>query len=81
MNFCNSIIFTGYIHGEEKNDFLKNADLLFLHTMRIMGIVYAEALAAGTPVVADTKTPWQAVEKYNCGKWVENESRHLLMQL
>ncbi len=36
------------------------------------GMVYAEALAAGTPVVASTNTPWQDVEKYNCGKWVEN---------
>ena len=35
-------------------------------------MVYAEAFAAGTPVVASTKTPWQDVEKYNCGKWVEN---------
>jgi glycosyltransferase involved in cell wall biosynthesis len=35
-------------------------------------MVYAEALAAGTPVVASKNTPWQDVEKHNCGKWVEN---------
>jgi glycosyltransferase involved in cell wall biosynthesis len=33
---------------------------------------YAEALAAGTPIVASRNTPWQEVEKHNCGKWVEN---------
>ena len=37
-------------------------------------MVYAEALAAGTPVVASTNTPWQEVEKFNCGKCVENTS-------
>ena len=36
------------------------------------GNVYIESLAAGTPIVASTNTPWQEVEEEDCGKWVAN---------
>ena len=36
------------------------------------GNVYIESLAAGTPIVASTGTPWKSVESANCGKWVDN---------
>ena len=36
------------------------------------GNVYVESLATGTPIVASKMTPWSEVEKYNCGKWIEN---------
>ncbi len=29
-------------------------------------------MAAGTPIVASTMTPWEEVEEANCGKWVDN---------
>ncbi len=63
----------GNIEGEEKIDFLKNADVFALSSHHEnFGLVYAEALAAGIPIVASKNTPWEEVEKYNCGKWVEN---------
>ncbi len=67
------VVFTGALYGKEKRDFLANADLFVLpsHTENF-GIVYAESLAAGTPIVASTNTPWQEVERAKCGKWVEN---------
>lgn len=67
------VFLIGMIEGLEKIEFLRNADVFALPSHHEnFGIVYAEALATGTPVVASTKTPWQDVEKYNCGKWVEN---------
>ena len=36
------------------------------------GIVYAESLAAGTPIIASTKTPWNEVVENDCGKWINN---------
>lgn len=37
------------------------------------GIVMAEALAAGVPVLTTTSTPWQELEEYDCGWWVKPE--------
>lgn len=66
------VFLIGHIEGAEKIKFLHNADVFALPSHHEnFGIVYAEALATGTPVVASTNTPWQDVEKYNCGKWVE----------
>ena len=57
----------------EKVSFLANADVFALASHNEnFGIVYAEALAAGTPIVASKNTPWQEVENFQCGKWVEN---------
>ena len=39
------------------------------------GIVVAEALAHGVPVVASTGTPWAKVEDEQCGLWVDNDPR------
>jgi glycosyltransferase involved in cell wall biosynthesis len=67
------VFLIGMIEGEEKIEFLRNADVFALASHHEnFGMVYAEALAAGTPVVASKNTPWQDVEKHNCGKWVEN---------
>lgn len=72
-NLSNKICLVGHIEREEKINFLKNADVFALPSYHEnFGMVYGEALAAGTPIVASKKTPWQDVEKYNCGKWVDN---------
>ena len=46
------VFLIGRIEGQEKIEFLRNADVFAL--------------------VASKNTPWQDVEKYNCGKWVDN---------
>jgi len=68
-----SVYFVGEVSDQEKIDFLGNADLFVLpsHTENF-GNVYVESLAAGTPIVASTGTPWQEVEEADCGKWVDN---------
>lgn len=67
------IYFVGEVSGQDKIDFLGNADLFVLpsHTENF-GNVYVESLAAGTPIVASTGTPWKEVESADCGKWVNN---------
>jgi glycosyltransferase involved in cell wall biosynthesis len=73
LRLQDTVFLIGYIDGEEKNNFLKNADLFALPSHdENFGIVYAEALAAATPVIASTNTPWRDVVKYDCGKWVKN---------
>ena len=69
----NKVYFIGSILGQDKIDFLANADLFVLPSHNEnFGNVYVESLAAGTPIVASTGTPWSEVEKYDCGAWVNN---------
>lgn len=69
----NNIFLIGAISGQDKIDFLTNADLFCLPSHNEnFGNVYIESLATGTPIVASKMTPWSEVEEYNCGKWVEN---------
>jgi glycosyltransferase involved in cell wall biosynthesis len=73
LNLENKVYFIGSVSGQEKVDFLANADLFVLPSNNEnFGNVYVESLAAGTPIVASTGTPWQEVEGADCGKWVDN---------
>lgn len=72
-NLEESVFLIGSISGQDKVDFLANADLFCLPSHNEnFGIVYAESLAAGTPIIASKNTPWSEVEEYNCGRWIEN---------
>jgi len=68
-----NVFFAGALYNGDKRDFLANADLFVLpsHTENF-GIVYAESLAAGTPIVASKNTPWSEVMEADCGKWINN---------
>jgi glycosyltransferase involved in cell wall biosynthesis len=73
LDLSKSVFLIGTVENQEKIDFLANADLFVLPSHNEnFGNVYAESLAAGTPVVASLQTPWQHVEDYKCGKWVAN---------
>jgi len=41
------------------------------------GIVVAEALAHGVPVIASKGTPWSRLEDMRCGLWVDNDPESL----
>ena len=73
LNLENSVFLIGAISGQDKIDFLANADLFCLPSHNEnFGNVYVESLATGTPIVASKMTPWSEAEDYDCGKWVEN---------
>ena len=84
-NLSNNVFFVGEITGQEKVDFLANADLFVLPSYtENFGNVYIESLAAGTPIVASTNTPWQDIEYANCGKWVPNtiiDTSHAMLEV
>lgn len=61
---------------------LADADLCILPSFsESFGIFVAEALAAGTPVIATTGTPWQGLETQRCGWWVRPEVQSLAAAL
>lgn len=60
------------IFGKEKIEVYHNADLFVLPTYsENFGIVIAEALACGTPVITTKGTPWKDLETYNAGSWID----------
>jgi glycosyltransferase involved in cell wall biosynthesis len=42
------------------------------------GMVVAEALATGVPVIASTGAPWSEIERHGCGFSVENDPQSLV---
>lgn len=67
-----NVHFVGPKYGEDKWNFLRSADVMVLPThSENFGIVVAEALAVGVPVITTTGTPWQDLENYNCGWWID----------
>lgn len=67
-----NVHFIGAVYQEAKWNFLRSADVMVLPTYsENFGIVVAEALAVGVPVITTTGTPWQDLENYNCGWWID----------
>ena len=62
--------FEGGVYGDEKWRLYQQADLFVLPThSENFGIVVAEALASGTPVVTTKGTPWSDLNTDHCGWW------------
>jgi glycosyltransferase involved in cell wall biosynthesis len=72
----------GDVEGDEKTKLFAHADLVVVpsHTENF-GLVVAEALAHGVPVIASRGTPWQRVEEVGCGLWVDNQPESLARAL
>lgn len=68
----------GEVTGEAKQRLLENTDLVVVPSYtENFGLVVAEGLASGVPVIASRGTPWQKVEEVGCGLWVDNSPRDL----
>lgn len=67
------VTFTGPLYGEEKRAAYRAAGVFVLPTLNEnFGLVVAEALASGTPVICSKGAPWQGLESERCGWWVDH---------
>jgi glycosyltransferase involved in cell wall biosynthesis len=68
----------GHVSGVAKERVFAEADVVVVpsHTENF-GMVVAEALARGVPVIASTGTPWARLSEMKCGLWVDNKPASL----
>lgn len=68
------VVFTGAVYDEEKWKLYCEADVFVLPTLHEnFGIVMAEALACGTPVITTKGAPWEELVSKHCGWWIERD--------
>jgi len=66
------ISFEPPLYGEAKVTALQSADLFVFPTLNDnFGLVVAEALAAGTPVISTNGAPWGELPTRGCGWWID----------
>jgi glycosyltransferase involved in cell wall biosynthesis len=60
------------LYGEAKLSAYRQADLFVLPTRsENFGITVAEALASGTPAIVTKGAPWQGLQTYRSGWWID----------
>ena len=71
LGLKDSFIFSGAMTDEEKWAAYRHADAFVLPSYsENFGIVVAEALYAGLPVITTTGTPWNSLIQHGCGWWI-----------
>ena len=64
--------FPGPVYGEARWDLYRRSDLFVLPTFsENFGVVVAEALACGIPVITTKGAPWEELLSEECGWWVD----------
>lgn len=68
----NRVEFSDAVMGSEKWATYRNADVFILPSYtENFAVAVAEALSMEVPVIATKGTPWQILEEYLCGFWID----------
>lgn len=82
LGLTGRVTMTGMLAGAEKTAALGNADLFVLPThSENFGLVVAEALAHGVPVITTKGAPWSDLSASGSGWWIELNDRVLVTTL
>ena len=77
-----TVDYLGPMEGARKAGLYREADLFVLPTFsENFGLVVAEALAYGVPVITTRGAPWADLETYGCGWWIETGVEPLVAAL
>jgi len=72
LGLSGRVHFHGHVDGAVKAKAFRQADLFVLPSYsENFGIVVAEALARGVPVLTTRATPWSGLETHDCGRAVD----------
>ena len=78
LGIAAAVTWPGLVRGADKQRLLAQSEALWLCShMESFGNVVVEALAAGTPVVATTTTPWALLEQAAVGHFVASSPQAL----
>lgn len=73
-----AVHWTGALDQNEKWSWLSAANVLVMCSdSESFGLSAAEAMGAGLPVVATRTCPWQELEAFGCGLWVEQQPQSI----
>ena len=74
LNLQDSVFLIGAVNHFQKCELLTNSTAFILAShFESFGIVIAESLACGTPVIVSNKTSWNEIETNKCGIFTEND--------
>lgn len=66
------VSFLGPVYGNRKWEVIHRADVVVLPShSENFGLIVAEALSAGVPVITTHGTPWGSLQESRCGWWIE----------
>lgn len=72
LGVSDAIQWVGEIDGDKKSELYRSADFFVLPTFsENFGVVVAEALAHGLPVITTRGAPWADLDTYDCGWWID----------
>jgi glycosyltransferase involved in cell wall biosynthesis len=72
LGLSDIVEFIGPVDSKKKWDYYRRANLFILPSYsENFGLVIAEALACGVPVITTTGTPWKEIKDWQCGWWIE----------
>ncbi len=82
LGLAERVSFQGHVDDDAKSTAFEHADVCVLPSFsENFGMVVAEALAHGVPVIVSKGAPWASVEAQGCGLWVENTPIELSVAL
>lgn len=72
------ISLVGFVDGQVKVDLLQSADVFVLPSYtESFGLAIGEAMSCGLPVITTKGTPWQELEEYKAGFWIDLNKQSL----